>query len=78
MFLVGRHVEIHYLEPRADQVINGQTVLEIGVYLLSVANKSEIEDAIFFRTDYVVLEIEVELVVHGEGSDGCYDINSYL
>ena len=68
MLLVGSHVEIHDSHSPCDKVVDCQTILEVFVDFFCDSNKGKIQQTFQLRTEDVVVKVEVEMVVHSEGS----------
>ena len=64
VLLIRCHVQIVNAHSSCHQVVDGELVGEIGVDCCRLADEGEIEEAVLVGAYDVVVEVEVELVVH--------------
>lgn len=63
--LEGGHIQVHHFESSCDQVISLDSIVEaLGDYL-SVSYPCEIKDTVLLRALDGVVEVEIEVLVHG-------------
>lgn len=72
--LEGGHIQVHHLKSPCDQVISLDSIVEVFGDYFSVSYPSEIKEAVLFRALNGVVEIEIEVLIHGEGCDCGYSV----
>lgn len=71
MILEGGHIQVHHLKSPCDQVIDLNSIVEAFGDNFSVSFPCEIKEAVLFRAFNGVVEIKIEILVHGKGCDCC-------
>lgn len=67
--LEGGHVEVADFKAAGHEVIGLETVGKLRVHGLGVSDECEIEDTVGVGTDYIIEEVEIEVLVHGKRGD---------
>lgn len=78
MVLKGGHIQVHHFESPCNQVISLNPIVEALRDYFSVSYPCKIKDAVLIRALNSVVEVEIEVLVHGEGRDCGYSVDIFM